>query len=122
MTPPVRVYLAADALEAHLVKGLLESNGIEAAVGGEALFAVRGAVPMTTETLPGVWVIQEDTVARARELIDEYKSGRESGGDVTRSWRCATCGEQQESQFTSCWQCGATRPDLGASADETGGR
>jgi hypothetical protein len=112
MTPPVQVYLAADPLEAHLVKGLLESAGIEAAVGGEALFAVRGAVPMTTETLPSVWVVQEDTVARARELIDEYKQGRQPGGDDARPWRCASCGEQQESQFTNCWQCGATRPGL----------
>jgi Putative prokaryotic signal transducing protein len=105
-----QVYVAADPLDAHLVRGFLESHGIEAIVRGETLFAVRGEVPMTAETLPTVWVVHEDAVARARDLINEYERSREPGSDNARLWRCPTCGEQHGPQFTNCWQCGATRP------------
>jgi len=105
-----QVYVAADPLDAHLVTGFLESHGIEAIVRGETLFAVRGEVPMTTETLPAVWVVHEDAVAHARELIDEYKRSREPDSDNASPWKCPTCGEQHEPQFTNCWQCGAPGP------------
>ena len=36
-------------------------------------------------------------------------------GDFARefrdqSWRCPSCGEGLEGQFTACWKCGARRP------------
>jgi hypothetical protein len=36
--------------DAHLLKGLLESEGIEAVVQGEFLWIARGEVPITTDT------------------------------------------------------------------------
>jgi len=107
-----QVYLAADPADAHLVKGFLESHGIEAIVRGETLFALRGEVPLTADTLPTVWIVDDGAVARARELLDEYHRSRAPGSDKGRPWRCPKCGEQLEPQFTNCWQCGATRPGL----------
>ena len=105
-----QVYVAAHPLDAELVKGFLESHGIEAVVRGDAVFALRGEVPMTTDTLPTVWVVDDGAVARARALIDEHHRGPESGSEKTASWKCPKCGEPLESQFTTCWQCGAARP------------
>ena len=48
-------------------------------------------------------------------IIDEAKElQREAEQAVTAtkyqvSWRCSSCGEQHEGQFSSCWKCGAVR-------------
>ena len=47
-----KVFIAAHPAEAHMVRGLLECEGIAAVVRGEALFSVRGLTPVTSDTLP----------------------------------------------------------------------
>jgi hypothetical protein len=54
-----RVHVARTPQEAHLVRALLESAEIEAVVQNEHVFDVRGAVPMTSQTLPEVWVVDD---------------------------------------------------------------
>lgn len=105
-----QVYIATNPLDAELVKGFLEAHGIEAVVRGNAVFALRGEVPMTPETLPTVWVVDDGAATRARELIDERHRGRDSGPQDTAPWPCPRCGEQVEPQFTDCWHCGGARP------------
>ena len=104
-----QVYMAHDPTEAHLVKGLLEANGIAALVRGEAVFGLRGEVPVTTETLPTVWVLDDSEVPRARVLLGEYSQGQHAGPPHGRPWTCSKCGEQLEPQFTDCWRCDTTR-------------
>ncbi len=105
-----QVYVAHDPAEAHLVKGLLEANGIAALVHGEAVFGLRGEVPVTTETLPTVWVLEDSEVPRARDLIAEFGQGQRASPSHGRSWTCPKCGEQLEPQFTDCWRCDTARP------------
>ena len=45
---------------------------------------------------------------RARTLVDGIVAAARECGPP---WRCASCGEQMEGQFTDCWCCGASRPD-----------
>lgn len=59
------IYRAAHPAQAHLLRGLLEAEGIEAAVLGEFGFNLRGESPITTDTLPRVCVENEADVARA---------------------------------------------------------
>jgi hypothetical protein len=47
----IEIYRAAHPVQAHLLRGLLEAEGIAAAVIGEYGFNVRGEAPITTETL-----------------------------------------------------------------------
>ena len=68
------VLVAANPFQAHLVAGLLRSNGIEAAVGNEASFNVRGEIPMTPGTLPQVLVSDAD-YARAKQVLGEDRPG-----------------------------------------------
>ena len=44
----VQVYSAENPTEAHYLKGLLESQGIQCDVRGESLFGARGELPITT--------------------------------------------------------------------------
>jgi hypothetical protein len=65
-----RVHVAENPVDAQFVKAFLESAGIAAVVRGEHLFALRGSVPMTAETLPSVWIEDEDDLARAQRLLE----------------------------------------------------
>jgi hypothetical protein len=103
------VFIAAHPAEAHLVRGLLESEGIDAVVRGEALFGIRGLTPVTADSLPSVWVHDAD-VDRAIELIAAPSIAASSAARLARAWRCATCNEFVGPEFASCWHCGAADP------------
>ncbi|MBI2360912.1 MAG: DUF2007 domain-containing protein [Deltaproteobacteria bacterium] len=103
------VYIARNPTEAHLVKGLLEAEEIPAMVRGEHLFGTRGETPLTGETCPSVWILDDSQFEKARSLATAYARG-EGKGIRGAVWRCRRCGEAIEPQFTQCWQCGTPRP------------
>ncbi|MCP4611540.1 MAG: hypothetical protein GY845_22745 [Planctomycetes bacterium] len=105
-----QVYIADDPTEAHLVKGILEQYGISCEIRGEALWIARGQLPLTSETLPTIWIADDNRYEEAAELAERFKDGTltEKGG---ANWKCHECGEEVEGQFTECWQCGANRPE-----------
>ena len=105
-----QVFVAQHPTEAHFVQGLLEANGIVAEVHGESLFSARGEVPATPDTLPSVWVPDDDQASRASAVLAEDEARAESGTRHGVAWACPTCGEQIEFQFTEWWHCGAARP------------
>jgi hypothetical protein len=70
------VFSARDPGEAHLLRAVLESEGIDATVQGEFLYLVRGGVPIDNHTAPSVWVADEDT-DRARTVVDEFVRRRD---------------------------------------------
>lgn len=104
-----QVYVATDPVDAELMKGRLAAAGIEAIVQGGTLFALRGELPMTTDSLPTVWVLADDDFGRASALVAEDQNRRAAGESVGGAWRCPGCGETLEAQFTDCWKCGTGR-------------
>lgn len=103
-----KVFVAQHPTEAHLVRGLLESGGIVAMVRGETLFGVRGGAPVTPDTLPTVWVLDDQQTAAALDILREYRHETQDAS-ADSSWSCPRCGERIEPQFTACWQCGTER-------------
>lgn len=104
-----KVFVARHPAEAHLVRGMLEAHGIAVDLRGEALFNVRGEVPVTPDTLPTVWVLDEADASRALSVLADA-AARWTASASEPAWTCAACGEQIEALFTECWRCGATRP------------
>jgi hypothetical protein len=100
------VYSARDEVDAEIVKNALVEAGIEAVVQGGSLSAVLGAIPVTPETLPSVWV-RDDDEQRARIALGQLRPPDEARGEP---WTCPGCGERIEPQFTACWNCGGARP------------
>lgn len=100
-----RAYIAADPVDAHVVRGMLDARGIHAVVKGELAWSARGETPVTDDTAPSVWV-HEQSLSKARELI----RSRELPPDHP-AWRCPACGEYLEGQFTQCWSCGTVLDD-----------
>ena len=107
--PMQRVHVARTLPEAHIVRGVLEAEGIASMVRGEHLASALGELPMDVDTLPSVWVSDTDA-ARATELVEEVLRHSTQPGTA---WKCPRCGEELEGQFTECWQCGSSRPNGG---------
>jgi hypothetical protein len=104
-----RVFQAHDVTEAHFVKGLLESHGLSALVRGEALAGLFGEVPRA-DTWPSVWVLDDAREEEARAIIKDYDTSIAKDATPVAGWKCPTCGQDLEPQFTSCWACGMERP------------
>lgn len=105
-----RVFVARNPTEAHLVKGVLETHGIRAEVHGEALWGTRGEIPLTADTQPAVWVLDDLQVPEGVRIVEEFSSSATASGLDAQGWRCVACGEELEPQFSECWKCGASRP------------
>ncbi len=65
------VFRAANALEANIVKGLLESNGIEAFIAGEHVSTAYGGSVLGMDSR--VMVDERDEVS-AKRIISEYEN------------------------------------------------
>ncbi|AUM13530.1 putative signal transducing protein [Ketobacter alkanivorans] len=64
------IYKARDITEAHIVAGLLRSNGIESHVGGHYLQGGVGELGMNDFA---VIRVSNDNIAAARTLITQYE-------------------------------------------------
>jgi hypothetical protein len=106
-----QVYSALNEMDAHFLRGLLYEAGIEAMVQGEALEQVWGNLPLSSASVPTVWV-QDGDVARAMPIVEEYNrrhiENQETGEAPRPTWTCPRCGEKVEDQFTQCWHCGTS--------------
>lgn len=102
----IKVFVAQHPTEAHLLQGVLESEGIESEVRRETLFGVRGEIPLW-EALPEIWVLNDDQAGKARELIQNRSTAANA---TSESWLCSNCGETVEPQFTACWKCNSEKP------------
>ncbi len=104
-----RVYLAQNPADAHLLRGILENAGIPAAVHGDFLWSARGELPLTVDTSPSVWVLNETHYENALEIVAAFVSEAGAGLPSGEAWTCKHCGETNEGQFTECWRCGFPR-------------
>lgn len=99
--PWCKVYGAANSLEAHSLKGMLESDNIAVTLRGEGLSAAAGELPVNVMEV-GIWVRQSQQ-HQARMLLERYEQA-----DLP-TWSCRRCGEDNEGPFELCWQCGHER-------------
>ena len=100
-----RVYSSLSLTAAHHAKNVLDAEGIRAVIRNERLGSVVGEVPFL-ECQIEVWVLNDAEAERADQVL---RYGSVPPLEKSRVWRCASCGEFAEAQFTQCWRCGATR-------------
>ena len=104
----VKLCVTANSVDAHMLKSLLEQEGIEAVVRGDGFVPLQGGHLLKMETRPSIWVLDDDRRPRAEALVAEFRRGADDSAG-SASWRCR-CGETVEGQFTECWSCGRERP------------
>ncbi len=98
----VCVQRGTDPIEAALLQGLLESEGIAATVTGADLVGGYSGVPKVCDVR--LLVAARDRAA-AQAVLERYRSERPAEDE----WTCAGCGEVNASSFESCWSCGQER-------------
>ena len=105
-----QIHTAKHALEAHVIKGFLESHGIEAVVRGEMLTSGWGELPVD---LCSVWITDDAQFDQADRLLIAFLKGTLASELGAQSWQCPDCNEMLEGQFAECWNCGARRLNRG---------
>lgn len=95
----VQVYSASNSLEAHSLKGMLESMGIEVVLKGESLASATGELPADVIAVT-LWV-EEVFENKALAALRDYEAQAET------AWFCSGCGEENGGSFDVCWQCGS---------------
>ncbi len=71
----VKVFTAKNSIEANIVKGMLEANGITAYVEGEYL---QGAIGELAAIDFAFVSVDEADIEMARQLVHEYETGQYS--------------------------------------------
>ena len=82
-------------------KNVLESEGIRCEIRNQHLGGIMGEMPVF-ETWPQLWVVNDLDFDRAQQLIEA--ADNESPQEP---WQCERCNEENEGQFSACWNCGA---------------
>ncbi|MGD8976718.1 MAG: DUF2007 domain-containing protein [Gammaproteobacteria bacterium] len=98
----VCVHRTTNPIEANLIKGLLEQQGIPVEITGEDLVGAYSGVPRVCDVR---LLVPPGHRQRAASVIDRYESAKD-GPEDERVWICESCGEQNASNFEICWQCG----------------
>ena len=99
----VCVHRGTDPIEANLLRGLLESEGIPVQITGENLVGAYSGVPKACE----VRVLVPGTRRHAAEAV--MARYRRDGAEQEPDWLCGACGEANAPAFEICWQCGEGR-------------
>ena len=97
-----RVFSSYNLQVAHHTRNLLEAEGIRAVVRNEMLSSAMGELP-PAECQVEVWVVRDAEFEKAAQIL------RSPRGKNEAPWKCGSCGEAIEGQFTQCWRCGAYR-------------
>jgi len=69
----VQVYSAETTTDAHLIKGLLEQNGVDAFVSGHYLQGAFGELPVIN--MIQIMVDSQDE-QQARDILNDYEAGK----------------------------------------------
>jgi hypothetical protein len=100
----IKVFEDFDYMRVGQMQSLLEANGIGTFLKNQFGFGGTGELPFV-ETVPQLFVLSEEDVERARELIDS----QEPLPDAGEPWACSACGEENDAPFSACWNCGQAR-------------
>lgn len=101
-TRVVCVHRMTNPIEANLLKGLLEQQGIRVEITGESLVGAYAGVPRVCDVR---LMVPPGQRHQALAVISRYETAKGEPDDG-RQWTCAGCGEQNASNFEICWQCG----------------
>lgn len=100
----MKIFVAKNPTEAHIVCGLLKTEQVQCEVRGEGIFGLKGELPFSDDTDPYVWLFIPEQQMKATAVIAAYQKQTQSNS--YQDWQCPVCSEVNEGQFGACWQCG----------------
>ena len=100
------VHRTSDRTVAQLLRGALESEGVQAIVQGEHLAPLQGQLPAGASAEFRVAIVDDEQLPRAELLVRQWIADPATA-PPGETWVCGECGERHEPHFVSCWKCGA---------------
>jgi hypothetical protein len=98
-----RLTTAPNLALATLWADLLSHAGVATTVQRAYASSIAGQVP-PDQTLPELWVEDEDRIHEARHLLHQLRH------PLHRLWACPGCHEVIDGPFEQCWNCGHAMP------------
>ena len=102
-----KIYSAANAIEAHMIQGLLEKESISTNLFGEGLSIATGGLP--TDVIQVDILVDEEKHAEALQIISNYEDILKQPEQNGQSWECEQCNKVNPHTFEICWNCQANR-------------
>ena len=102
-----KVYSAANSTEAHLIKGLLDTESIETYLSGENLSTIWGG--LQTDFNQVDILVDEEKHSKAVEIIANYEEILKHSARDGKSWQCEECNKVNPDTFEICWNCQTNR-------------
>jgi hypothetical protein len=102
-----KIYSAANAIEAHMIQGLLEQESIGTNLSGESLSTAWGG--LQTDFNEVEILVDEEKYAEALQIIANYEDILKQPAQDGESWECEECNKVNPETFEMCWSCQAIR-------------
>lgn len=104
----IRFKRAPNLMMAQHWANLLSTVGIQCEIHNRYMQGALGEIPVD-QCGPELWLSDARDEVPAEAVLQRALAGP---GPLARPWRCATCLEPHEAQFTVCWKCGSVRDPL----------
>lgn len=99
------IFTSADLVLVSELKDMFDNAGIACYINNEVSSTLTGGIPQG-EAMPELWIEDDAREAEVIQIKKDWLAPRPQGA----AWTCPKCGENLESQFTSCWKCGTAKP------------
>jgi hypothetical protein len=99
----VKVATAPNMMIAQLWADWLTRHGVPASVQSRYSNAAMGELPID-ECAPTVWISDAGQLSRAQSVLLALEPMER---EVRAPWTCKQCGEQVDTNFDQCWNCGS---------------
>ena len=100
------IFSSINPAEMACLRDLLESAGISCFTRNEISAGLSPEIPIS-ESTPELWIEDDERFVEAMKIKKAWQAAPPITGFV---WVCPKCGEKSEPQFTSCWNCGTSKP------------
>ncbi len=97
------VYRAENIQDAHMMKAVLEQQGIHVTIFGESLAGALGELPVFA--IGPILNVPDEQYDKAFAIIQKAQAQNQKISSLP-SWDCGSCSESNEGQFSRCWSCG----------------
>jgi len=105
------IHSSQDVVELRFLQEELRKQGIATEIKNpenSSTFSLKGGLPLASNLLPSLWVIDDERSEEAKEISDRTLEAFASASGSKRGWLCSQCQETNPESLGVCWKCGAT--------------
>ena len=98
-----------DRFQSAMLMGILEDENIAFVVKDESKSSVGEIAPLAQPV--HFFINHAEDLKKSQELLEQVRNTQNSQ-EEDAEWTCQNCNEENEGQFTACWNCLKDRANL----------